>query len=313
MIRFGVTTFADMYPFPEEIFKAVDTSGLRAVISPAIFENINKSSNIKNAKKFLKHKHERIIPSLGPHSTYACTKEELEEVARISEEEKILIHIHAAETKDEIREIKKKYGMRPIEFLDSVGLLNERTLLAHVVWPSKREISLIGKRNSKVVHCPISNMKLASGIAPLPEMKGITVSVGSDGPCSNNNLNVFEEMKITALLHKVNTLDPTMVPANVALEMATINGAVSLGLENEIGSIEVGKRADIILVNFRKPHLTPVYNPISHLVYSCNGEDVDTVIVDGEILLRDGKFTKMNPEKIMNKVEKIKNRLVSTK
>jgi len=309
MISFGVTTFSDMYPHPEEILKAVKESGLRAVISPAIFENIDKKSSAKNAEKFLKNDSGKIKIALGPHSPYACTKEEILEVKGISEETGAIVHIHASETQEEVRQIKEKYGMRPIEFLDSLGLLTERTLLAHSIWLSDKEIGLIYKRGAKVTHCPISNMKLASGVAPIQKMKGV-VSLGSDGPSSNNNLDIFEEVKTVALLHKVHNLNPTLIPAQRALEMATINGAKALGLEKKIGSLEVGKKADLILVDFRKPHLTPVYNPVSHLVYACNGEDVDTVICDGKILMRGRKFV-LDSNKIMDEVEKIKESLLN--
>ncbi|MCD6477958.1 MAG: amidohydrolase [Candidatus Aenigmarchaeota archaeon] len=308
MISFGVTTFSDMYPHPEEILKAVRKSGLRAVISPAIFEEVDKNSNVKNAKKFLRNESDKIKIALGPHSPYACTKEELLEVRDISEETGAIVHIHASETQEEVRQIKEKYGMRPIEFLDSIGLLTERTLLAHSVWVSDKEINLIHKRGAKVAHCPISNTKLASGIAPIEKLKGV-VSLGSDGPSSNNNLDIFEEIKAVALLHKVHNLNPTLISAQQALEMATINGARALGLEEEIGSIETGKRADVVLVDFRKPHLTPLYNPVSHLVYACNGEDVDTVVVDGKILMRHRKFS-LDSKGIMKKVERIKEDLL---
>lgn len=309
MISFGVTTFSDMYPKSEQILKAVKTSGMRAMISPAIFENVNKKSNVKNAEKFLKNKSERITPALGPHSPYACSKEELKEIEKISKERNAKVHIHACETKDEVKQTKEKYGMRPIEFLDSMGLINENTILAHAVWISDKEIKTVKKRGAKIVHCPVSNMKLASGVMPIQKMNKMTISLGSDGPSSNNNLNMFEEMKIASLLHKVNTLDPTVTNARGVLKMGTINGAKTLGMENKIGSLEPGKRADLALVDFRKPHLTPLYNPISHLIYSSTGSDVDTVICNGKILMQNRRFN-LDKNKIMNKVEGIKENLL---
>lgn len=309
MISFGVTTFSDMYPYPDQILKAVKKSGLRAMISPAIFENINEKCNVKNGKRFLKNKSERITPALGPHSPYACSKEELEEIEKISKEKNKKIHIHACETRDEVKQIKEKYGMGPIEFLDSLGLINENTILAHAVWISDKEIRIVRKRGAKIVHCPVSNMKLGSGIMPIQKMNKMTISLGSDGPSSNNNLDMFEELKIASLLHKVNNLDPTITTAGGMLEMGTVNGAKTLGLENKIGSLEPGKKADLILVDFKKPHLTPIYNPISHLVYSSNGSDVDTVICNGNILMRNREFN-LDQNKVMEKVEKIKEKLL---
>ncbi|MCD6399033.1 MAG: amidohydrolase [Candidatus Aenigmarchaeota archaeon] len=309
MICFGVTTFSDMYSHPDQILKAVKESGLRAMISPVIFENVNSKCNVKNAEKFLKYKSEMITPALGPHSPYACSKEELEEIGEISKEKNTKIHIHISETKNEVIEIRKKYGMTPVEFLDTIGLMNERTMLVHSIWVSNKEINIIRKRKSSVVHCPISNMKLASGVMPIQKMNNITVSLGSDGPSSNNNLDMFEEMKFTALLHKLHNLNPVLIPAEKTLEMATINGAKTLEMENKIGSIEIGKKADIILVDFKKLHLVPVYSPISHLVYSSNGNDVDTVICDGKILMQNRKFN-IDKMDITKRVEKIREELL---
>lgn len=308
LTSFGVTTFSDMYLFPEEIRKAVQESGLRAVIAPAIFENVNPKCNLKSAREFLKKKSEMIIPALGPHAPYSCTKEELEETAALATETGAMVHTHASETRDEVSRIKKKHRMTPVKYLKSVGLLTEKTILAHTIWVTDEEIRLIAKAGAKVVHCPISNMKLASGVAPIHKMGGITVSLGSDGPCSNNNLDMFEEKKAAALLHKVHNLDPTLVPAESALEMATVNGARALGLK-EVGSLEKGKKADLILVDFRKPHLTPVYNPVSHLVYSCNGNDVDTTICNGKVLMRNRKLV-LDADRVMTKVEELKEDLL---
>ncbi len=308
MISFGITTFSDMYLYPNEILKAVEKSGLRAMVSPLIFEKINKNCNLRNARKFLKKKTEMVTPALGPHSSYTCTKEELIGVADLAEEKDVFIHTHVSETQNEVKQIKEKYGTNPVEFLNSVGLLTDKTILVHAIWVTDKEIKLIAKTGAKIVHCPIANMKLASGVAPVHKMKNITVSIGSDGPSSNNNLDMFEEMKAAALIHKINNLDPTLIPSNYALEMATINGAKTLGL-NDTGSLEPGKKADLILIDFRKPHLTPLYNPVSHLVYSCNGEDVDTTICNGKILMKNRKFV-LNAGKIMKKVEEIKEDLL---
>ena len=308
LTSFGVTTFSDMYMHPDQILRAVKKSGLRAVISPAIFD-VMEGNSLKDAKKFFKiGSPERVEFGLGPHSPYACSRECLEEVRDMAIEKNMMVHIHASETREEMSQMKKKYGMTSIEFLDSIGLLNEKTPLAHTVWASDEEIKIIRKRKAKVVHCPISNMKLASGVAPIDKMTGINVSLGSDGPSSNNNLDMFEEMKLASLVHKLNRLDPTLITARQSLRMGTINGARTLGL-NDTGTLEVGKKADLILLDFRKPHLTPVYNPISHLVYSCNGGDVDTTICDGKVLMRNRKLN-LDSREIMKKVNEIKKELL---
>ncbi|MCK4733612.1 MAG: amidohydrolase, partial [Methanophagales archaeon] len=222
MISFGITTFSDMYLYPNEILKAVEKSGLRAMVSPLIFEKINKDCNLRNARKFLKKKTERVTPALGPHAPYTCSKEELIGVVNLAEEKDVFIHTHVSETQDEVKQIKEKYGMNPIKFLNSVGLLTDKTILVHAIWVTDKEIKLIAKTGAKIVHCPIANMKLASGVAPVHKMKNITVSIGSDGPSSNNNLDMFEEMKVASLFQKAFG-SPTSLSANESFELATRN------------------------------------------------------------------------------------------
>jgi 5-methylthioadenosine/S-adenosylhomocysteine deaminase len=211
------------------------------------------------------------------------------------------VHIHVSETKEEVENLKKEKGSPPFEYLDGLGFLNEGVVASHSVWVSKGEMDVIKKRGVKLVHNPVSNMKIAAGVAPVPEYikREIPVGLGTDGAASNNSLDMFEDLKITALLHKVFSNDPEALPAETALEMATMGGAKALGLEDEIGSIEIGKKADLILLDIEKPHLTPMTHPVSHLVYAAKGSDVSDVIVDGKILMEGGRLKTLDEEKIM--------------
>jgi 5-methylthioadenosine/S-adenosylhomocysteine deaminase len=198
-------------------------------------------------------------------------------------------------------------------YLDSLGVLDERLIAAHCVALTDKDMAIMKKRNVKVSHNPISNLKLASGISPVPKMlkKGITVSLGTDSPCSNNTADMFEVMKTAAILHKGINKNPTVMPAEQVLEMATIEGAKALSWENEIGSIEVGKKADLSIISLKKPHLCPLYSEASHLVYAVKASDVETVIINGRIVMENGKLTMLNIEKVMDMVEKAKNNLLS--
>jgi len=213
------------------------------------------------------------------------------------------VHIHISETKEEAEQIKAQYDMSPVELLDDLGFLGANVLAAHCIWLSPEDIQILKKNDVKVVHNPTSNMKLASGIAPIPELlgAGVTVGLGTDGCASNNTLDMFHEMKMAALLHKVHKLDPTAIPAQKALEMATVDGARSVGLDT--GVIAEGKKADIIIVDMNKPHLTPRHDPISHLVYCAKGSDVSTTIVDGKILMEDYQVKIFDEAEVMARAE----------
>jgi len=202
--------------------------------------------------------------------------------------------------------IQTKHHTTPVKYLDKIGIIDQNTLLIHAVWLDDDDIEIIAKRGASVSHNPESNMKLASGIAPVPALlkAGVTVGLGTDGCASNNNLDLFSEMDTAAKLHKVNAMDPTLMNAVTVLKMATIEGARSLGLQNITGSLEIGKKADVIIIDTHKPHLVPVYNPVSHIVYSAQGSDVQDVIVNGRILIKDRKFLTVDLENIIEKVNK---------
>ncbi len=313
MIKSGTTCFSDQYFFMNKVAQAVEESGLRATLSYGIIEN-NDSEKRKNELKIgeeLVKKYEgrakgRIKTMFGPHSTYTCSPKCLKEVRRLAEKYEVGIHTHLAENEKEIEAVLESQGKRPIELLKSTGVLGPDLLAAHCTYLQENEIQLIHENGVKPVHNPVSNMKLGSGIAPIPELlsKGIPVALGTDGAASNNTLDMIKEMKFAALLSKVSKKDPTAVPARNALEMATINGAKALGRENEIGSLEVGKKADIILLDFQKPHLTPFNDVESHVVYSSNGADVESVIVDGKMIMENRKVLTLNEKKFLKKAQK---------
>ena len=320
MIKSGTTCFNDMYFFMDHVARAAEESGIRGMLSHGMIDfgdEDKRRQEFKESIRIIKKCHNtgngRIKVAFGPHSPYTCSKELLEGVKTEAAKHGVRIHIHVSETQKEVSDILETHGMRPFEYLDEMGFLGNEVTAAHAVWVSDREIEIIKEKNVKLSHNPSSNMKLSSGVSPVAELlgKGICVSMGTDGPASNNNMDLLEEMKITALLQKVNTMNPTVLAAEEVFKMATINGASALGLENEIGSIDLGKKADIVLVNMKTAHLTPFRNPISHLVYSANGGDVDTVICNGEILMRNREILTLDETMILEIAENASEDLLS--
>jgi len=317
MIRTGTTCFADMYFYEKETAKAVQESGIRGILCSVILDNLpveltGLKTGIKSVEYLKDLNSERIIPSFGPHSIYGCSEQMLREVRRVASEENVKIQIHLVEAKSELAYSSKNYNKTPVEYLDSIGFLKEDVVTDHCVYVNVKDIEILKKANVKIAHCPVSNMKLASGIAPIPEMveSNLTIGLGTDGAASNNSLDMFDEMKFASLLHKINVNDPTVVPAQKVLDFATIDGAKVFGLEDEIGSIEKGKKADIILLNIKKPFFTPIFSDhsiVSHLVYS--GKDIDTVIVSGRVLMKDKNILTMNEEDVMKKFQKVADEL----
>ncbi len=294
MIKSGTTTFNDMYFFMDDVARAVDESGLRGVLSHGMIDlgdEEKRKAEFKESKRLIEKCHDtaegRITVAFGPHSPYTCSKELLEGVRKEANKFSNHIHIHIAETEYEVQQVIEAHGKRPFEYLDEIGLLGKDVLAAHAVHLSPAEIEIVKKRGVKLSHNPASNMKLASGVSPVNEMlkKGICVSLGTDGAASNNNLDMLEEMKLAALLQKIHNMDPTYLNAQQTFEMATVNGADALGMKKNIGTIEVGKKADMILLDIKAPHLTPFRHPLSHLVYSARGSDVNTTICNGNILM----------------------------
>ncbi|PAV03140.1 amidohydrolase family protein [Methanobacterium bryantii] len=295
MIKSGTTTFNDMYFFMDDVAKAVDKSGLRGMLSYGMIDfgdEEKRKAEFKETMRIIEKCHDtadgRIKVVFGPHAPHTCSTELLKEVRERASKLGLKIHIHVNETEFEADQVKESYGVRSFEYLDEIGFLADDVIAAHAVWLSDKEIKIIKENNVKLSHNPTSNMKLASGVSPVSKLigTGVNVSLGTDGAASNNNLDLFEEMKLVALLQKVHTGDSTVLPAEKVFNMATIDAAAALGLENEIGSIEVGKKADLVLVDMKTPSLTPFRHPVSHVVYAANGGDVDTVICNGEILMR---------------------------
>jgi len=312
MIKSGTTCFADMYFFMEEVAKAVELSGVRGVLSYGIIDkgsSVLRAIELRKSAKFIRKWHGRaegrILTMFGPHSTYTCSEECLRKVRELAEQEKVGIHIHLAENDDDLVQTKKLTGDSPIRFLNRIGFLGPDVLAAHCVKVSTEELEMLRKNRVNVVHNPVSNMKLASGMAQVMEFlrRGINVALGTDGAASNNSLDMFEEMKVCALMAKVREGDSKAVGAPQALAMATVNGARALGMRN-VGTIEPGKSADMIILDLGAPHLKPLHNPVSHLVYSARGSDVDTVMVDGKILMREREIITLDEEKVIQKAEK---------
>jgi len=308
MIKSGTTCFNDMYFFEEEIASVSEEAGIRAIIGETITnfsnpscktsaETLNKTIELVNNYK----NNELIKVVFAPHSVYVCSKESLIKSNKLAKEKNIFLHIHVSETKQEVEDCKKEHGKSPVEYLDEIGFLDKNVIAAHSVWLDKNDLEIYKKRNVKVSHNPISNMKLASGIMSAAEMidNNIIVGLGTDGAASNNTLDLFSDIRTCALLHKVNKLEPTATNACQVINMATINGARALGLEKEIGSLEKGKQADIITVNLNKPHLIPVYNPYSHLAYCVNGEDINDVIINGKVVMCNRQVKTIDEEKVI--------------
>jgi len=297
MIRGGTTTFVDMYYYPDVIAEVVESCGMRALVSATVIER--RSPGAENAEDSLakglafiqrwKGKNTRITPVFGPHSNYTLNEGQLHAVRTAAIAAGVGITIHMSESPYEVQNSKTNYGKSSIEFFDSMSLFDVPTIGAHVVWPTQAEIPILVKRKVGVIHNPTSNMKIASGIAPVTEMlqAGVRVGLGTDGAASNNDLDMWEEMRLAALLQKVNQMDPQVMPANTVLTMATRGGAEAIGLGDSIGSLTVGKRADIIQVSFDDVHFVPTYDVISHLVYVADEQDVTSVVVDGKVLMKD--------------------------
>jgi len=315
MLLSGTTTCCDGYFLEEIVAEAVNDSGMRAILGQGVIDFpapgvADPSENIINAEEFAKKwlgVSPNIIPSIFCHSPYTCSTRTLKDAKTAADNKGLLFQIHVSETKQELNQIQSEHRMTPVEYLDSIGILDSNTLLAHCVWIDNHDIEIIAKQNAKISHNPESNMKLATGVASVPRFldSGITVGLGTDGCASNNNLDLFQEMDTTAKLHKVISHDPTVMDAKSVIIMATIGGAKAIGLGNEIGSIEVGKQADLIIIDTDKPHLTPLYNPVSHIVYAAQGSDLRDVIVAGKILVRNRKLLTLDINNILKRVTEI--------
>jgi len=319
LILSGITTCCDGYFLEDQVAEAVYQSGLRAVLGHGVIDFPapgvpDPSRNIHAALEFVEKWRDvsaRIQPSVFCHSPYTCSADTLKKAKKAAAAKGVQFQIHVAETKNEFDQSLKDHRMTPVAYLDRNGILDSDTLLVHAIWLKAGDIRLIADREASVSVTTESEMKLASGIAPVPDLiqAGIAVGLGTDGCASNNDQDLFREMDVTAKLHKVNCLDPTVMDAGTVLTMATIGGARAIGLDKEIGSLETGKQADVIVVDTRSPHLFPMYNPVSHLVYSVKGSDVRDVIVAGEVILRDRRLLTLDLGDIYEMVGAISSRI----
>ncbi|PKO05695.1 MAG: N-ethylammeline chlorohydrolase [Chloroflexi bacterium HGW-Chloroflexi-3] len=313
MIRSGTTCAADMYWQYDETFEAVRRAGFRMVNGPSFanipgFEN-RKDVNYNAAVEFLDRYHgdPLIHLRMQAHSTYTTNQKMLEDIVRIAEERNIGFITHASESKGELELVRKKYGKTPIEVLDSVGLLGEKTLLAHCVHLSDVEIERLAETHTSVAHCPSSNLKLSSGIARVAEMvrAGVNVSIGTDGAASNNDLDLFHEAQLAALVQKGITGDPTVLPGEKVFSMLTIDGARAVGLADRVGSIEVGKLADLVVVDFDSANLTPCYDLYSHFIYAISASNVCHVMINGKMIMQNRQMLTLDEEKVKSQVRGI--------
>lgn len=315
MILSGTTTFCDGYFFEGSVAKAAIAAAMRGVVAQGFIDlptpdQPTPSQHAAVAENFVHKWRDRsplVTPALVCHSSYMCSPETLRAIKATARSAGTLFLIHLAETREEVSLLRERYGQKPVHHLRDLDLLDETTIAAHCIWLEADELDLLAQFGVKVTHEPESNMKLAAGVAPVPEMlrRGIDVGLGTDGCASNNNLDLFGEMGMCAKLHKAFSTDPTVLCAEKVVEMATLGGARVLGMSDRIGSITPGKRADIILVNTNKPHLTPLYNPFSHLVYAASGADVVTSIIDGRVVMKDRRLLTIDLNEVMGEVRKI--------
>ncbi len=315
MLLSGTTCCCDGYFYEDDAAKAIVVSGIRAVAAQGVIDFPapgvpDPSLNIKVASEFVE-KWQGACPTVNPsifcHSPYTCSSETLKAAKKAARAQDVLFQIHVAETKAERERCLVEHGATPIKYLEQHGILDQNTLLVHNIWVDDEDIIIIAKNGANISVTTESEMKLASGIAPLPEFikSGLTVGLGTDGCASNNDLDLFREMDVTAKLHKVNTCDPTVADAETIIKLATIGGAKAIGLDHQIGSVESGKQADLIIIDTHKPHLTPAYNLPSLIVYAASGADVRDVLVAGKVVVRNRQLLTSDVNTVMANVKRM--------
>jgi len=319
-LKSGVTTVVDNHYIhtslynTDKVLEALRQSGLRGCVVRGYYDRIvpepfreDIETVIRESERLIRKWHRReegrLIVGVAPMTPWFCSMESMARVKELSDRYQVPLHIHTAETKAEVKALMKEIGMRHVEYLARIGLLGPRTHVVHGVWVTEMEIQMLAKSGTHVIHNPVSNMYLGSGVAPVPRMlrSGVNVGLGTDGPASNNNQDIITSLKFAACLHKVSNFNPMVITARQVLEMATVSGARLLGLEGELGTIELWKKADLIVVDMRKPHIAPVHDPISALVYNANGNDVSTVVVDGKVVVQDGRVTTVDEHLVVEK------------
>ncbi|MED4751022.1 amidohydrolase [Brevibacillus choshinensis] len=314
MIRTGTTTFVDMYDHMDEVAKAVDAAGMRARLCRGMIglcSEEERQVKLKDATAFAKEWHNqadgRITVMMAPHAPYTCDPQFITQIIEKADELSLPLHIHMSETAWEVGQNERDYGLRPVAHLEKLGMFARPTLVAHAVHLTDEEIDILAKYQVKVSHNVVSNLKLASGVAPVPKMlaKGVSVSLGTDSSASNNNLNLFEELKLAAILHKGVNNNPVAVPAEEALRMATRYGAEGVFQADTLGTIEVGKKADLVVLDSHQAHFHPAHEPISHVVYAANGRDVKDTIVAGKYLMRNHQLLTLDEERAIFEANRI--------
>jgi 5-methylthioadenosine/S-adenosylhomocysteine deaminase len=315
MIRGGITTVADGYFFETEVRRALAEAGLRAVAAQGVVDFPapgvpDPRDNLKVAADFLDSGADfvrrGVTSAIFCHAPYTCGAETLSRAKDLSRRRSVPFFLHLAETREEVAQLREQTGLAPAAYLERLGVLDELTVVVHAVWLSPADLEILARRGVKVSHCPESNLKLASGVAPIPELldAGVTVGLGTDGAGSNNNLDLWGEMSLAARLHKVWRQDPTLMPAAAVVAMATREGARVLGLDGRTGTLYPGKEADLIVVDLNRPHLTPLYDPFSLLAYAAGAADVRHVMAQGRWLLFDRRFTTLNWPEIAARLRK---------
>jgi 5-methylthioadenosine/S-adenosylhomocysteine deaminase len=318
MIRSGTTTFVDMYYFEEQVAEVCKEAGLRGVLGSTLIEfpapdNKTIPDALAYAERFLKRwgSDPLVVPAVAPHSTYLATPETLKAARALADRYRAPILIHLSESSDEQAQVRERYGHTPTEQLQQLGILRRGVLGAHGIWLTASDRAILKEAGVGVAHCPQSNMKLASGTAPVREMlaEGMRLGLGTDGAASNNDLDMFEEMLTAAFLAKHASGDPTVAPAPAVLEMATLGGARALGMEDRIGSLEPGKRADLVVVGLDEPRLHPLYDPVSHLVYVAKGGDVRHVVVEGRVIMRDRRVLTLDEKAVVAEADRLRDQV----
>jgi 5-methylthioadenosine/S-adenosylhomocysteine deaminase len=317
-IKSGVTCFSDMYFFMDETARAALDSGIRARLSWGMIGNDpSDDTRFNTTKRFYDEWNGkadgRISVMVGPHAPYTCGPDYLKRVSSFAKDLNTGIHIHLSESKKEVQDNYDQHGKSPIKHVEDLGVLDVPVTAAHCVHLSDEDIEILARKGVSVINNPGSNLKLGNGFAPVTKLleKGVNVALGTDGSASNNNVNMFEEINLAAIINKGANNNPTCIPAMTAIQMATKNGARALGLQGEIGSIEVGKKADIIILDFNKPHLRPVHNVVSAIVYSAQASDVETVIIDGNIIMENYEIKTIDVNKVYENIDKCVERLMS--
>jgi 5-methylthioadenosine/S-adenosylhomocysteine deaminase len=318
MIEGGTTTYVDMYYFEDAIAEETARAGMRGVLGETLLDfpapdNKTWDAGMQYVEKFAARwkGHPLITPAIAPHAPYTVSTDHLKQAHELSSRRNVPLVIHIAEDSAEVKTIQERYNASSVAYLDRIGLLDQRVIAAHMVWPTEEDIKTLAARSVGVAHCPQSNMKLAAGAAPVPQMlrAGVAVGLGTDGAASNNDLDMWEEMDAAAKLHKLVSKDPTVINAREALEMATIGGARAIHLDREIGSLEAGKLADLLIVGMDSAHQTPLYNVYSHLVYATKSSDVETVMINGRIVMQDRRVLTIDDRAVRAKAQEYRDRI----